>query len=470
VFRGLGRGVAAGVLAVWDWSTGAPAWAGTLEGTATYRERIALPPDAVFEAVLDDVSRADAAATVLGRATIDPAGQPPFRFAIPYDDAAVQPGRRYAARAAVRHRGRLLFATDRAYPVLGGGAAPLEMLLVSTGGRQPSPKAGAGARGMDVPASYEGEVAAATGGSALWHLDLLPQGRFQLRITQTDKAEPNRVDDIGRWRREPSTGRLLLRGGREISLAFVPSDGGRTLRAVNPPGQASGSGQGGRLARLPQPALIEPRLALTGMFVYLADAAAITLCADGGRLPVVMEADYRALEAAYLKARREPGQALLVSLDGLIAPRPSMEASQPPRRSLVVERFVGVWPRESCGNPLVDSPLRGTHWKLVRLGEVGVEAVEPQREPYLVFARDERRVSGSGGCNRVTGGFELDGEKLKLGPMAGTMMACPTGMEQEQPFLQSIGNVERYRIRNSHLDMLDASGTAIARFEAAPPR
>jgi heat shock protein HslJ len=183
-----------------------------------------------------------------------------------------------------------------------------------------------------------------------------------------------------------------------------------------------------------------------------------------------MEADYRALEAAYLKARREPGQALLVSLDGLIAPRPSMEASQPPRRSLVVERFVGVWPRESCGNPLVDSPLRGTHWKLVRLGEVGVEAVEPQREPYLVFARDERRVSGSGGCNRVTGGFELDGEKLKLGPMAGTMMACPTGMEQEQPFLQSIGNVERYRIRNSHLDMLDASGTAIARFEAAPPR
>jgi uncharacterized lipoprotein YbaY len=28
---------------------------------------------------------------VLGRATIDPAGQPPFRFQIVYDDAVVQP-------------------------------------------------------------------------------------------------------------------------------------------------------------------------------------------------------------------------------------------------------------------------------------------------------------------------------------------------------------------------------------------
>jgi heat shock protein HslJ len=87
-----------------------------------------------------------------------------------------------------------------------------------------------------------------------------------------------------------------------------------------------------------------------------------------------------------------------------------------------------------------------------------------------VFARDERRVSGSGGCNRVTGGFELDGEKLKLNSMAGTVMACAAGMEQEQRFLQSLGKVERYRIRGSHLEMLDASGTMIARFEAKTSR
>jgi putative lipoprotein len=76
------------------------ALAGTLQGTALYRERIALPPDAVFEAVLEDVSRADAPACVLNRARLDPAGNPPFRFDIAYDDAAVQPGHRYIVRAA----------------------------------------------------------------------------------------------------------------------------------------------------------------------------------------------------------------------------------------------------------------------------------------------------------------------------------------------------------------------------------
>jgi copper homeostasis protein (lipoprotein) len=139
---------------------------------------------------------------------------------------------------------------------------------------------------------------------------------------------------------------------------------------------------------------------------------------DGGRLSVAMEADYKALEAAYLKERQQPGQALLVSLDGLIAPRPSMEAGRPPRLSLVVERFINIWPRESCGNPLVDSPLRGTYWKLVRLSETPVRVAEKQHEPHLIFANYEPRISGSGGCNRLTGSFELDGDKLRLGRMA----------------------------------------------------
>jgi uncharacterized lipoprotein YbaY len=127
VIRPRGHGLVTRVLAALAWAACTPVWAGTLEGTAAYRERIALPPDAVFEAVLEDVSRADAPAEVLGRAKIDPAGHPPFRFEIAYDDAAVRPGRRYVVRATVTHQGRLLFTTDRAYPVLGGGTAPLTM-------------------------------------------------------------------------------------------------------------------------------------------------------------------------------------------------------------------------------------------------------------------------------------------------------------------------------------------------------
>jgi copper homeostasis protein (lipoprotein) len=471
IIRSLAHRLATLALAAVAWAACPPVWAGTLEGTAAYRERIALPPDAIFEAVLEDISRADAPAEVLGRAKIDPAGQPPFRFEIAYDDAAVKPRRRYVVRATVRHQGRLLFTTDRAYPVLAGGDAPLRLLLVSAGaGRRPSPRTGSATGGIDLPASYEGELPGASGGSVLWHLDLLPLGRYQLRTTYKDKPEPNHFDDIGRWRREPDTGRLVLRGGPETPVSFMPGDGGRTLRKVDTAGKPVGSSHDDRLERLPQPALIEPRLVLTGMFTYMADAAVITLCADSGRLPVAMEADYKALEAAYLKERQQPGQALLVSLEGLIAPRPSMEANRPPRLSVVVERFINIWPRESCGNPLSDSPLRGTYWKLVRLSDTPVQAAEKQREPHLILASDGPRMSGSGGCNRVTGSFELDGDKLRLRRVAGTMMACPAGMEQEQRFLQSIEQVERYRISGSHLEMLDGAGAVIARFEAVALR
>ena len=49
---------------------------GTVSGTATYRERMALPPDAVLEVKLQDVSLADAPAVELGSARIDPRLQP----------------------------------------------------------------------------------------------------------------------------------------------------------------------------------------------------------------------------------------------------------------------------------------------------------------------------------------------------------------------------------------------------------
>ena len=119
---------------------------------------------------------------------------------------------------------------------------------------------------------------------------------------------------------------------------------------------------------------------------------------------------------------------------------------------------------------MADSPLRGTYWKLVRLGDSPVPAAEKQLEPHLIFAANEPRVSGSGGCNRVAGAFQLDGDKLRLGRMAGTMMACPSGMDVEQRFLQSLEKVERWRIRGSHLEMLDGAGAVVARFEAVALR
>lgn len=445
------------------WLPCGQAQAGSVQGTATYHERIALPPAAVFEAELQDVSLADAAAVVVGRTRLDPAGQPPFAFEVDYDDAAVKAGHRYAIRATIRHQGQLLFTTDTHYPVLEGRDEPLSLLLVSAGGGA-VPTAASAAIG-ELPASFVGELPGASN-AIEWHLDLLPQGHYQLRATHLGRPEPNRFDEVGRWTQEPATGRVVLRGARDAAVYLMPVDGGAALRKYDMAGEPIESSHNDRLARLPGFAPIEPRLALTGEFRDVADAPGITLCADGRHLPVAMEGDYAALAAAYRQSGAAAGQAVLADIEGLISQRPSMDQGQPARATLVVERFIDVWPRESCGNALADSPLRGTYWKLVRLDGAAVAVAAGRPEAHLVLASDALRVSGSGGCNRLGGGFEIDGDALRFGGVAATRMACPEGMEQEQRFLDVLSQVARYRIRGSHLELLDAQDTVRARLEA----
>ena len=62
---------------------------GEVIGTVSYRECVALPPDAVVEIVLLDVSRMDVAATTITEQTIKPSDQVPIKFELVYDTAAI---------------------------------------------------------------------------------------------------------------------------------------------------------------------------------------------------------------------------------------------------------------------------------------------------------------------------------------------------------------------------------------------
>jgi putative lipoprotein len=109
----------------------------TVSGTAAYRERIALPPGAVLIVRLVDVSRADAPATVLAEQRVELAGrQVPIPFEIDYDPAAIDARYVYAVQARIEIAERLLFITDRQYPVLTRGAPDhVELMLVRAAGR-----------------------------------------------------------------------------------------------------------------------------------------------------------------------------------------------------------------------------------------------------------------------------------------------------------------------------------------------
>jgi len=228
----------------------------SIDGTATYRERMTLPPDAVFEATLEDISRADSPASVLGQAHLEQPGNPPFHFTIQYDPSQVLPNHIYAVRARITQAGRVLFTTDQRYQVL-------------------------------------------------------TQGH-----------------------------------GSEIGTIMLRRTGG---------------------------------------------SASATRAAD-------------------------------VS-------------------------------------------LREIYWKLVQLGNKQVTAADQQQEANLVF-RAEGRVTGSGGCNRLTGSYIANEHSLRFNGMASTRMACMRGMEIEDRFLATLEHVRTWKISNQQLELYDESGRTVARFTA----
>jgi uncharacterized lipoprotein YbaY len=98
----------------------APAAAGAvLTGTVTYRQKIALPDNAIVEVTLADVSRADAAATVIATQTIETLGaQVPIPFELTYDPAAIDPRMTYAVSARITVDGKLTWINDTRFAVL----------------------------------------------------------------------------------------------------------------------------------------------------------------------------------------------------------------------------------------------------------------------------------------------------------------------------------------------------------------
>ncbi len=211
---------------------------------------------------------------------------------------------------------------------------------------------------------------------------------------------------------------------------------------------------------------LQPPVAMRGMFTYMADAALFEDCVTGRKLPVAMEGDYRALERAYLERRAEAGQALLANVEGRILDRVVMEG--PARPTLVVERFVSLSPGESCGTPSGILPFENTRWKLTELNGSAVTPADERREAHLLF-QPEGRLGGYDGCNRLFGGYTVEGESIHFGRLGSTMIACAREV-RDRELVEALGKASKWRISGSRLELRGARDEILARFEATPPK
>jgi copper homeostasis protein (lipoprotein) len=453
--RKIGRAVLL-LACLWCWEALAT---GYVNGAATHLGRMALPFGAVFEAVPEDVSNtAEASPEVIEQFRIEPRGNLPVQFAITYDPASISPNRRYSVWAHILVGGWGFFIKGRPHSVLPSGrgnGVDLELRQTSS--------APAGARTDllgGLPASFIGDLPCADCPGIRYQVELFPDWAFFLRTTYLGRLS---FDEIGTWAIARDQGMLVLWGGREAPLKLAIKDANR-LRKLDVEGREIASSLNYDLKRAQDLQPLEPRVVMRGMYKYLANTGWFTECQTGKSWPVVQDGDNAALVLAYSKARRQPGDELLASLHGRIALQPRSEGQQP---RLVVERFMRVWPGETCGAQLSTPSLGNTYWKLTRLGDTPVAAVPQQREPHFILHSESRRVSGSSGCNRLMGRYELKSDTLAFDQMAATKMACPQGMDLEKTFLEALGQVKTWKITGQHLDLFDAAGKPVARLEAS---
>lgn len=106
----------------------------TLSGSVSYRERMALPPDAVLTVTLEDVSLADAPALTLAQTNVRLNGQQvPIPFSLAYPATAVRPGASYAVRARVNVGDQLLFTTTERNQVDPLTPSALDLMMTRVG-------------------------------------------------------------------------------------------------------------------------------------------------------------------------------------------------------------------------------------------------------------------------------------------------------------------------------------------------
>lgn len=108
-----------------------------------------------------------------------------------------------------------------------------------------------------------------------------------------------------------------------------------------------------------------------------------------------------------------------------------------------------------------------TYWKLTELMGQSIPALkEGQKEVHIILKKQDTRITGFAGCNRINGGYELkEGSRIKFTGLISTLMAC-ADMKTEQELLKLLPQVDNYSLNGDKLTLNKARMAPLARFEA----
>jgi len=97
-----------------------------------------------------------------------------------------------------------------------------------------------------------------------------------------------------------------------------------------------------------------------------------------------------------------------------------------------------------------NSPLFHHKWVLSELNNAPVQISNTDRDAFLEFSYNDRKVTGYGGCNSITGTFNAEGSAFSFSPLATTKMSRED-TKFEDAFLTALSKVNKYEIDNGQL-------------------
>ncbi|MYI55943.1 MAG: hypothetical protein F4062_02755 [Acidimicrobiia bacterium] len=137
-----------------------------VHGTVTYRERIALTPEATLVVQLRDTSLMDVASELIAEQVVPNPGQVPINFEVLYESVRIDPRNTYSVSARITEAdGRLAFINDTAYDVITrDNPSRVDMVLVMV---EPPPEMVDGEWNPEDAGPVEAPVTV-TGAELLW--------------------------------------------------------------------------------------------------------------------------------------------------------------------------------------------------------------------------------------------------------------------------------------------------------------
>ena len=113
---------------------------------------------------------------------------------------------------------------------------------------------------------------------------------------------------------------------------------------------------------------------------------------------------------------------------------------------------------------LPNAPVTGTNWFAYNLYGTATKPANGDAVPHLLL-HSAAAVNGTTGCNRYSGSYSLKSNRIDIGVLSVTEMACISHPEQEQAFLRALAAIDEVRV-DGHTMAAFSDGRLIAAFEA----